>query len=804
MESSSLLDPSEKQIVWHCTHCRSEIPLKNYARLQTDDDVVFCCQGCQWVYQILSKHHLDQYYKIKNKSNFFSPANPVSPKTGHFQYLDDESSRNQYAYGEKNNQMNFYIEGVHCVACLWLMERLSTLVKDVESSELDLGTTILKVTLHLGASFSAVAETLDQLGYKPHPLEKDEQGENLRSAEDKKQLLEIGISGFCAANIMFLFIAMYAGLSGTLLEVFRWASFGLFLPVVTYCSKPFYKSAVVALKTKQMNIDVPVTAALILGSMAGVYHLMIQAPHIYFDSLSIFVFLLLSTRFFLKKLHQKVSGKTDFSEFLIPKFVFRLIDGVEDLKRTPVEQLCEGDKIRIAANDTIAVDGIVWQGESHIDCHMLNGESMPVGVKQGAEVFAGTVNQGHPLIIKVTKTGSETRLAKILENINQAEKPHLVQMADRVAKWYLYVIFSLSAAVLFAFMGSDFSEGFNRALSLIIVACPCALALATPLAYTMGLRSAMSQGVLLKGPTILERLALVKELFIDKTGTLTYGQYDVLDWKILEGRESFYDLAYALEKNSQHPVALAIKRYVLNQKFSISEKVFSAAREEIGMGVSGKFEGHFYEIKAPLENHEHPLSGHQIHTFVNLYQNGLAKVCIRLGDRLRESSIETLAALKKDFHKITLLSGDHHSTVEFVAKQLMLDHYASGVAPESKQAIVQKTSRAMMIGDGANDALALSSAFVSAAVQGSLDVSFRCSDVYFLKPGIAALPRLLKTAKQTRSVIYRNLVISLIYNVAGVVLALSGWVTPLVAAVIMPISSLSVLISSFLGFRGRK
>lgn len=779
------------------------MPSKNYDRLQTEEDIVFCCQGCQWVYQILSKHHLDQYYTIKNKADFFSPANPVNPKATPFQYLDEESIRDKYAYGEQKNQMNFYIEGVHCVACLWLMERLSTLVNDVESSELDLGNTLLKVTIHPGGSFCAVADTLDQLGYKPHPLEKDEQGEKLRSAEDKKQLLQIGISGFCAANIMFLFIAMYAGLAGTLLEVFRWASFGLFLPVASYCSRPFYKSAVVAFKTKQMNIDVPVTTALILGSIAGVYHLIIQAPHIYFDSLSVFVFLLLSTRFFLKKLHQKVSGKTDFSEFLIPKFAFLFTEGTRDLKRIPVEQLNAGDKIQISEHDTLAVDGVVIQGESHIDCHMLNGESMPVGVKQGAEVFAGTINQGQPLVIEVTKTGAETRLAKILEKINQAEKPQLVQMADRVAKWYLYVIFSLSAAILFIFMNSDFSEGFNRALSLIIVACPCALALATPLAYTMGLRTAMSQGVLLKGSTILERLALVRELFIDKTGTLTHGQYDVLDWEIMTGEESFYDLAYALEKNSQHPVALAIKRYVLNQSFSTSEKKITALNEKIGVGVSGEFDGHFYEIKAPLENQNHPPLGQQIHTFVNLYEDGVTKISIRLGDRLRESSIEALTLLKKDLDKITLLSGDHESTVKFVAEQLRLSDYASAISPEDKQSIVQKSKHAMMIGDGANDALALSSAFVSAAVQGSLDVSFRCADIYFLKPGIEALPDLLKTAKATRKIIYRNLIISLIYNVIGVILALGGNVTPLVAAVIMPISSLSVLLSSFLGFKNR-
>lgn len=758
------------------------------------------------VYDILTQSKLGQYYKIKRKSEFFSPAKPVEIKKNRFDYLDDPAMREKYAYGHSKRTMKFYVEGVHCVACLWLMEHLPSLVPGVSGAEMEFGTMTLKVTICPDGAFAQVAQMLAQLGYEPHPLATDEDALKLREAEDKKQLLQVGIAGFCAANMMFVFICIYAGISGFLLSAFRYFSFALFIPVFTYCAQPFYRSAWAAIQSKQINIDVPVTAAILLGTAAGFYNLLSGSPHIYFDSLSVFVFLLLGTRFFLKKLHQKFSNKTDFSEFLIPSFVMRVVKKGGDLERVAIERLQKGDVIQIAADEVLSVDGEVVQGESYLDCHMMNGESLPVLVKPGSQVFAGTVNQGLAFQVVVHEVGEATRLAKMIQKINATEKPRVVELADRLAKWYLWIIFALTSAVLAWFTPTNFPEGLNRALSLIIVACPCALALATPLAYTLGLRLATKLGVLLKGPAVLEKLARAKTLFLDKTGTLTMGQFDVLDWQSVEEDNAFYfDVVYALEEKSRHPIALAIRRYLLEQNSFDRVLEIQSFEEKMGKGVAGNIKNHFYEIKSVgAESLAKSTPENKIETVVGLFEDGVCKVRIFLGDAIRKSSYNALQRLQTQFESIQLVSGDREQAVEAVAGELGIASFHSGMSPEEKQLLVQKSARSFMIGDGANDALALSSAYVSAAVQGSLDISFRSADSYFLRPGIEPLAPLICAAKKTKQTIYRNLSISLFYNVIGVALALGGWVTPLVAAVVMPLSSLSVLLSSVAGLRNPK
>lgn len=798
-EINSTQSISEKTMLWHCTHCRTEIAGQPHERAQTDEDAVFCCRGCEMVYGILAKHRLGRYYKIKNKSEFFSPARPVEVKENRFRYLEDSAALEKYAYGPDQSRMNFYIEGIHCVACLWLMEHLPSLVPGVESAEMQLENMILKVTRKAGGSFAETAEMLAHLGYEPHPLTMDEDAAKLQEAEDKKQLLQVGVAGFCAANTMFVFICIYAGISGKLLNFFRYYSFFLFLPVVIYSAQPFYRSAWAALRSRHINIDVPVTAAILLGSTAGLYNLVTGSSHIYFDSLSVFVFLLLGTRFFLKKLHQKFSGKTDFSEFLIPAYVTRVNAQTSALERVALERIEAGDHIQINADEVVSVDGEVADGESFVDCHMLNGESLPVAVKPGSQVFAGTVNQGEPLRVMVQAVGCETRLAQMIQKINETEKPGIVQLADRLSKWYLWIVFAATAGIMLWFIPKDFSEGLNRALSLIIVACPCALALATPLAYSLGLRMAARLGVLLKGPAVLEKIAAAKTLFLDKTGTLTYGQFDVLAWQDAGDESGLFDIAYALELESRHPIALAIKRYVA-QRRETSAAAVSDFKENLGRGVSGYVYGHYYEIKSVSAAEDCAVVNNDtIETEVGLFENGVLKVRIRLGDALRSTSAEAVRRLKKQFDRVELISGDRQASVQAVANQLGIEYVRAEVSPEEKQSLVQSQAYSMMVGDGANDALALSSAYVSAAVQGSLDISFRCADIYFLRPGIEPLAPLIEVSHVTKRTIYRNLIISLIYNTAGVGLALAGWVTPLVAAVIMPLSSFSVLLSSVMG-----
>ncbi len=756
------------------------------------------------VYRILTKHNLDQYYRIKRDAPLLSPSQPVTVSDHRYDYLDSDEHRLKYTYGTDQLQMKFYVEGIHCVACLWLIERIGMLVPGVEQAQLDMSSSILSVRLSADGSFSLLATTLQQLGYTPHPIENSQDIESIRRRETHRELIRVGTAGFCAGNIMLLFISIYSGVEGTLLTIFLWSSFVLMLPVISFCAWPFYRSAIAAVRLGQINIDVPVSLALLLGYTASTYHLCIGRTEVYYDSLSIFVFLLLSTRYFLKSLHQKFSGGAHFSEFLMPQYVYRWDEGQQRFVDTTLDKVHLKDRLQIQEGDVVPADGIVKAGDGFVDVHMLTGESHPVRVNADHEVFAGTVNQSGQFTIEVTAVGDQTRLSQIFRSIEQAQKPRIVALADRIAKWFLLAVITMAGGILLFFGMSDFEEGLKRALALIIVACPCALALATPLAYTIGLKCSAILGALLKGPEVLERLAVTDQVFIDKTGTLTTGGFKVLNWGAKDEHQPLYAEAYALEKESRHPIGVAIRQYASGQLDDVNTITLTDYAEVIGQGVQGTIDGRRLEIRADHTPSSSPAGTDVITTQVGVLVDGELIDQIRLGDEIRQSSYGAVTGLQKRLGDVTMLTGDSTSVAENVAQQLGIREFQAAMYPEDKQRIIENAPKALMIGDGANDAVALASAFVSIAVQGSLEVSFRSSDVYLLKPGIESVPKLLDVARDTRSTVKRNLTISILYNAAGITLAVMGLINPLGAAIIMPVSSLTVLLSSYFGIRIRR
>lgn len=790
----------DKKYPWYCTHCGTPLA-RTHSSPQPKDKPVFCCDGCKTVYRILTTHNLDQYYKIKEGAPLLSPSLPVSIADNRYDYLDSEEHRSKYTFGDDQRQMNFYIEGIHCVACLWLIERIGILVPGIERAHLDMSTSVLTVKLKSEGSFRLLAMTLQQLGYTPHPIESSEDVMQIKRREIHRQLIRVGTAGFCAGNIMLLFISIYSGVEGPLLKIFLWSSFVLMLPVISFCAWPFYRSAFHAARIGQINIDMPVSIALLLGYIASTYHLFIGSVEVYYDSLAIFVFLLLSTRYFLKSLHQKFSGGAHFSEFLMPRYVYRWDETQQEFIDFALDKVKLGDRLQIREGDVVPADGIVTDGSGFVDVHMLTGESHPVHVGIDSEVFAGTVNQTGTFTIKVGSVGDQTRLATIFRNIEQAQKPKIVALADRIAKWFLLVVMAMAAGIMLYFGQADFEEGLKRALALIIVACPCALALATPLAYTIGLKCSAILGALLKGPEVLERLALVDHAFVDKTGTLTTGGFKVLSWTSTDDSQPYLTEAYSLESGSRHPIGIAIRQYARSLESDISDVEITEHEEVIGQGVKGRIHDTFCEIRA-MENGSTQQTEHQdIATHVGLYVENDLKVSITLGDEIRQTSYRAVESLQSQLGQITMLTGDGDEVAQQVARQLAIQKCVSRMFPEDKLEVIKDSPKALMIGDGANDAVALASAFVSIAVQGSLEVSFRSSDVYLVKPGIESVPKLIEVSRQTRDTVKRNLTISIIYNSVGITLAVFGLISPLGAAIIMPLSSFTVLLSSYFGIR---
>jgi heavy metal translocating P-type ATPase len=791
-----------------CTHCGEKIVVPSV--LKTDEkELMFCCHGCKTVYEILHEKGLAQYYQLRDNAGD-GLSGPVIISNDKYLYLDNEEFLNKYSkiIGE-TRVVKFYLEGIHCVACLWLLEKLPEFVPGVLTSELNMSKSICTVTAKLDTPFSTVAKQFETLGYKPHPVMESSEVEELAKREDRKMLIKIAVAFACAGNVMLLATSIYAGLEEHgLKEYFRWLNLVLSLPAIFYSATPFYQSAWSAIKNKKISIDIPIVVAIILVTLSGTYSLFIGSDHLYFDSITVLIFLLLFARFVLKKAQQRGLSATEISSFFANQVAYKPIEGSDQIETVHAKFLKQHEKIIVPEGENIPVDGLVLSGTSNINTSLLTGESIPEKVTKGSYVYSGTINLDSPLTIQVMKTAENSRLGKILKSVESgwSQKADIVLFADLVAKYFVYTVFTLASIVAISFtIAGEYETGLVRALTLIIITCPCALGLTTPLALTLTLGRLAKNGIIVKNEQIIEKLTKAKEIFLDKTGTLTYGSFQVSEWnELIELDYDIGPIIYGLEKRSKHPVARAIVQH-LEKKYYENNKILNLIeledfKEISGKGVSAKFNDNTYSAKAS-QAHNNPST-----TTVGIFCNDLEVISILLKDELRSDAKEALELINKNNLSPYIISGDNQQTVNDIAAKLDLDQTKAhgNISPESKKEFIQNHPKAIMVGDGANDAIALSNAFVGIAVHGSVDISLRAADIYISKAGVKNLADAIDASHDTLRVIKRNLKFSLVYNIIGATLAVFGQITPLVAAVLMPISSLTVLASTFISTKKLK
>lgn len=793
-----------------CIHCNTLIP-KN----RKDD---FCCRGCATVYELLQVRGLDTYYELKKKGRSIRKAVPVDDEVENleknsFQYLDDPEFLRLYSTAASENpnslltgrSMQFYLDGVHCAACVWLTEKVSDFVEGVDSVRLDLANSVATVKLNTEGSFGIVAEEFARLGYRPHPVKQDTL-HALKKRDERIMLVQLAVAGACTGNIMLLAVSLYSGLTGPLAEQFKWISFGLFLPVFLFSSIPFYRGAWGAIRTQQISIDIPIVLGILLGTAMSVANLINGSDHVYFDSLSALVFLLLSSRYVLRRAQQNALNASNLIHFLTPS-IARKKNEEGLFEEISLNLLRTGDVVEVRAGECIPVDGIVQQGQSMLNCALLTGESQLQKIEPGQNVFAGTVNQQAPILVTVSESGSQTRLGQILhsmeENLNR--RAPIVAFADRVSKSFVTTVLILVGLVFFGgfYLLGDWHETMNRALALAIVTCPCAFALATPLAMSSSIARCARSGILVKGGDVLEKLSQISAVYLDKTGTLTTGRFEVLKYT---GDEQLLPIIYALESRSNHPVAQAIIRYLDPPETLPEVENFV---ETLGKGVAGTIQGDHYRIgrlkkamsSPSSQKIEKQSSASPVETQIGIYRNEVLVAEIVLGDRIRTDSQEALEALRSLELNLKILSGDSSSAVHFTAEKLgiPLSDAVAEKTPEEKSEIISKDPKALMVGDGANDAVALASAYVSLAVHSGMEVSMRAADCCLFSPGVLPIHRLIVVSRETMKVIHRNFIFSLAYNIVGGIAAILGKVDPLFAAVLMPLSAFTVLISSMSG-----
>lgn len=769
-----------------CIHCDEAALPPIYNEEDSQRANPFCCEGCKTVYNILHLKGLESYYEIKNNSATFKRRSPVEVKSSQFQYLDDPDFIKEFSYkdSEGSRTMEFYLEGIHCLACLWLIEKLPEFVPGVFTSKLDLERSVVTVALINEGKFSAVAREFNQLGYRPHPLKRNQDVADLKTREERQFLIRIGIAGAAAGNIMIYAVSLYGGASGDYAQLFNALTVAFAVPVLTYSSFPFYQNAWNAIKNKTLSIDIPISISLIVGAIMGVYNLVMGIPDNYFDSLTALVFLLLMSRYFLQKIQEKGLSASDLHFFYQSDSVLKQ-EGEEFREIHPRFIKCD-DVLKIGPGEFIPADGIVLKGSSNLNNSLLTGESIPVKVNVGDKIFSGTQNLDQELIMKADRVSDDSRLGRLLKNVENgwAHRSKIVNLTNKVSKYFTLTVFILSALLFVKmYQSHDFKHALEAAITLLIVTCPCALALAVPLTFTRALSKASEQGIIIKSDEVIEKLSKVNNVFIDKTGTITHGKLKIVNFTILRPAHlKIEEIIFNLEMRTRHPVAVALMDFIKGA--NCRTLVVEDYKEILGKGVSGNINGQSYSINK-----------------LGIFENDQQIATFEVQDTVRADSSAVLKKIMTNGVVVKILSGDKKEVVDQIASEveLPLQNALSNLSPEEKSHLIKSTPGSMMIGDGANDAIALSHAHVGVAVLGAMDISLRAADVYLTTPGLIPVEKLFTISQETMKVIRRNLVLSLCYNSASVLAAFLGYINPLVAAIIMPLSSLTVLLSTLAG-----
>lgn len=792
-----------------CAHCTLPVPP---GLVEAGASEQFCCAGCRAVYQTIHACGLSDYYRLLESAEVAAPT--AEKVGGKFVVFDAESFQSLYVRDASGGlkQTELVLEGASCLACVWLVEKLPSVVPGVIEARLNLRESSVRIVWDPSKlALSQIARALDRFGYRPHAQQGLDRRERHRQ-EERKRMIHLAASFALMGNVMLLALALYAGMFGGIEQqfwtFFRWISTVLGSIALAWPGWQFFRSAVGSIRARSPNLDVPICLALLAGWVAGIVNVVIGRGEIYFDTLTVLVFLLLVGRYLQFRQQRKVEDSVELLFSLTPRTARVVRDGrvIEE----PTESLVEGDIIEVAPGDLLAADGAVENGNSTINAALLTGESMPVEVAAGMRVHAGTQNLSGVLRVRVEQTGERTRLGQLMKLIEEGirRKPPIVEFADRVGQWFTVAVSLLAAGVFAYWAQQSVADAIDHAVALLIVTCPCVLGLATPLTISVSIGRLARRGILVKNGVILETLSRGGSAVLDKTGTITTGQMRVVD---TIGDASLLPLVAEIERRVSHPIAGAIVEAFGQEELPADQRAeVDAVQSAPGGGVRAMHDGRAIVIGSPTlmqrqnatidramsqwaaEREQHGL------TTVLVAIDGTVQAALAIGDDARADAKSQIAALRKLGWRPTICSGDADAVVQRVARDVGIDaaDAIGSTVPEGKLRVVerlQKQERVLMVGDGVNDAAALAAAEVGVAVHGGAEASLAAADAYIAKPGLDGVVELVQKSRQTMRVVRRNLGISLCYNLLAGVLAAMGLMNPLLAAIIMPISSATVL-----------
>lgn len=785
---NSITDVKEK--CYHCGEdCREEI-------LVTDGKN-FCCEGCKLVYEILLENNLCTYYQ-------YNTGPGISPKNKAFEqrlaYLDDETVKKQLLQFSDgvNAAVTFFIPQMHCSSCIWLLENLARINDGVVKSRVN----FLKKEVYIlfredMVSLRKLTEMLSTIGYEPL-INLDDLENKKQKVVDRSQIYRIGVAGFCFGNIMLFSFPEYfslgssaeSGFSG----IFSYLNLGLSLPVFFYCSLPYFRAALQGLRQRFLNIDVPIALGILIMFIRSSYEIISATGAGYMDTMAGLVFFMSLGRYFQNKTYDTLSFERDYKSFF-PIAVLCRRNGVETT--IPVSALKAGDKIIIRSEELIPADSLLIKGQANIDYSFVTGESAPVPRKYGELIYAGGKQKGSAIELEVIKEVKQSYLTQLWNNDayhGKNDESQFQLLVNRISHYFTIVIVGVALAALafWLFKGNPL-YAWNSFTAVLIIACPCALAISSP--FTLGniLRMFGRNSFYLKNYSVIEKLAKADTIVFDKTGTLTQNDKAIVEFV---GQLTPEQIVFvnSLVFHSTHPLSRLIVSS-LNGLTRLPVKDFS---EVTGKGINGIVNGVVVKIgSAGFVGAERGIDDTtQSRVYVSFDDEAVGYYSIH--NSYREGLNKVIADLQKESYRLIVLTGDHEG--ERLALGKIFDDKAElhfHQSPADKLSMIQKLQEegryVLMIGDGLNDAGALRQSNVGISISDDINNFSPACDAILDASRFSWLSRMLRIAKASRRIILGSFVIALLYNLFGLWFAVRGELSPIFAAILMPISSITII-----------
>lgn len=733
-----------------CPHCGTAVE-------GTAD--TWCCHGCELAARIIREAGLDRYYAEREEYAPRPSGRSVGWSAAPVEELADGTC-----------EARLHVDGLRCASCVWVTENVLAVTDGVVDATVSYATGRATVRWDPQTTdLDGVANRIASLGYQPRPL-----GEE--SAPDRELLVRLGVATFAALNVMLIYVSLYlgwfSGMAPRFVALFQWASFALATPVALWCAEPFYRGAVGGLRHGVLHMDLPISLAIVVLYLHGAW-VTLTSGDAYFDSLTMLVALLLAGRVLESRGRRRAAEAAVALAASVPGTARRRTEvGIEQV---PAAGLVPGDVIVVGPGEELAADGTVLAGKGTLNRALVTGEAEPAEIVQGSEVVAGTALVDGAVEITVQAVGNDTLIQRMAAQLRgSADRGARPDAVDRIAPWFTAATLAV-ATVTFAIWAANAGTGraLEATVAVLVVACPCALALSRPLSAAAGLGAAARRGIFFRSADALLELARVDTVGLDKTGTVTEGEIQVVD-----ATDAAIRVAAGLDRFSVHPVARAIVDEAISR--SIPLPLAEDVEEIPGKGVRGVVDGRRWSLQAGGSHELLLVSGQKSHA-------------IRIGDTPRRGSPRVVKALRDRGLRVTMLSGDHPDVAQRVGVEAGFDHVIGGVGPEEKAAWVKERrsagDRVLFVGDGMNDGPALGAADVGVAMGTGAATSVLVADAVIAERTLQPVMAAVRAAQACRKAVRASQIRSIVYNILAVGAAAVGWVNPLVAAVLMPLSS---------------